>query len=247
MRTTLLRAWKRALVGSAVLLLLAAAHPVRATVFSVVDDFSTTTNTESSTWSYRSDTDMVHDGSYALLPTYGSQPSCCLWTGMTYWHGSGPIPGIGVNNTGGTFNWLSVNWPNNTVGMHPDSNGLTAVSWLSSGTGTIDINFTFADIDPGTCCGSDGIRWYVDRNTTTLASGSIANGGPSASMFLDNVTVSAGDRIFFIVDPGLDNNAFDSTSLVATITTPEPGSGLLLLLGGVFAAVLRHRAKRNAD
>lgn len=41
-----------------------------AIIYAVVDDFSTTTNSDTSTWSYRFSNDLARDGVYPLLTTF---------------------------------------------------------------------------------------------------------------------------------------------------------------------------------
>lgn len=215
-----------------------------ATSYDAVTDFSSSTNTKTSTWSYRFATDTIRDGSYSLLPTYGplvpqfSPP-------QSAWAVAGNIPFIGVNQTGSDATFIPgpgsgpFTWPNNTMLVHPGANpGLVVLSWLSPSTGFFDINFSFTDRDPN---GGNGINWYVDKNATDLASGGVfAPSNPSSGLLsLNNVFVPAGARINFIVDPNGDF-FFDSTGITATITsaaaaTPDTGSTLELLLGAFIA------------
>jgi hypothetical protein len=203
-----------------------------------VADFSNTTNTDTSTWSYRySPTDVNRDGNYDLLTVHSDTRP--YWNPPTPYWGPAPggIPGVGVNRSGSPIPNASdlpqFTWPDGTIWMHPPAgNTLAVVSWLSPLSGLVDIGFTFSDLDPN---GGNGIAYYVDRNDSTgqLAGGTLANGGSSGSLSLTNVAVNIGDRIHFIVDPGAGGNAdFDSTALTAIITPiPEPTSFLLWLVG----------------
>jgi hypothetical protein len=240
-----------------VVLLALGSNPASATTYSAVGDFSTSVNTNTSTWSYWSSPDVVHDGAYALLPAFSAPASGGVFLFSSpsttgYWN-DGFVPGVGVNDTGSPLcAWCSgpnppFSWPNGTIWMHPGS-GLVGVGWLSPIDAVVDIHFSFADMDPNVdfVSTNDGVAWSVDRNGTTLASGSFANGGGSGSQVL-GTSVSAGDRIYFLVDPKAANS-FDSTTFTATIeTTPVPEPATLWLLGSGLAAGLgiRRRASRS--
>src|SRR5439155_911306 len=101
--------------------------------------------------------------------------------------------------------------------VHPGGGQLVILSWLSPSDGTAAIDFSLTGLDAA--CGN-GIAWFVERNDggATLASGSIGSGGSSGSRLLSGVSVRAGDRINFVVDPNSDF-VCDSTKLTATITT----------------------------
>ena len=204
-------------------------------VFDAVTDFSTVTNTETSTWSYRSSSDETRDGVYSLLT--GVSDGYPFWDQVTpFWNNAGvPVPGIGANQSGAHLKFVGNSstfyWPDKTIWMHPSDSGMTVLSWLSAADGVFNISFSFADMDPnGVAAGfGNGIKWFVDRNNsggvTGLTQGTIAEGGPSTGLLtLDNVSVSAGDRIDFVVAANGNYN-FDSTGVTATITAvPEPSS-----------------------
>jgi len=221
-------------------------------IHSAVDDFSTTTNTETSTSSYRfRNVNNSRVGTYDLLTTFSNQGN---WTPVTeQWNRNAGeqfgIPAVAVNKTGGDISWTGNNsgfeWPTDTIWMHPKSNGLVVVSWLSPFSGTVDIEFLFKDIDLGSVGGGvTGINWFVDKNDSSgglvsaLASGGFTNGGESGLQTTNGVSVNAGDRLNFIVDAN-GSFFFDSTAFTATITSavPEPSSvalglsGVAILLG----------------
>jgi hypothetical protein len=207
-------------------------------------DFSNTVNTEASTWSYRySPADVIRDGDYALMSDHSDTRP--YWDPPTPYWGPEPdgFPGIGVNRSGGPIPIASdlpqFTWPNNTIWMSPpQGNSLAVVSWLSPLTGVVDIEFSFTDIDPN---GGNGIHYFVDRNNLTgqLAAGILANGGSSGAITLTDVAVNVGDRIHFVVDPGIGGNAdFDSTAFTAIIT-PEPATAFLLAFGLTAIAALQ--------
>jgi N-acetylneuraminic acid mutarotase len=193
-------------------------------IFDAVLDFSTTTNTPSSTWSYRYQNGRTRDGNYLLLTTYGLDVSSTFTpTQPAAWRGTSPVPVIGVNLTGSDATLVGTNLviPKGAMWAHPGSNDLVVLSWLAPSTAAMNIRFSFSDLH-GEC--GDGIQWYVERNnsTMTLSSGSLLNYGNSGQQTLSSISVSAGDRINFIVDPG-GNYGCDSTQLTATIEPSSPG------------------------
>lgn len=222
-----------------------------ATVYDAVADFSTSSNTASSTWSYRTSVNAAHDGNYTLLPNFGpfagftGPPS-----GTAGWAAAG-VPAIGLNTTGadqyftGFGPGAQFTWPAGALFMHPGSPTLAVVSWLSPAALTLAISFRFADLDANPSY-TDGVAWAVEKNSGggTLANGVIGNGGNSGTLSVSNVTVAAGDRIHFIVG-GTGDFQGDSTRLLATITAspvPEPASWALGLAGA--AVLLARRLSR---
>src|ERR1051325_572704 len=212
-----------------------AAVPASADSYDAVSDFSSTLNSSATRWSYRYAAGTVRNGSYSLLPNYGSMgvyspPDPGLWnTGAQ-------IPLVGVNQSGGNVHLTigpAFTWPNGTMLVHPGYGGLVVVSWLSPITAPVNISFSFSDLDPN---GGGGINWFVERNnsSSTLGSGGFNNGGACGPQTLTGISVAAGDRINFIVDPKAAPE-YDSTQLTATITqVPEPSTVAL----GLFALAL---------
>jgi PEP-CTERM motif len=235
---------------SALLVMAAAGSSQAATVYDAVADFSTTVNTASSTWSYRTSTSAVRDGNYPLFPAFGvfagfTGPPA----GTSGWRAAG-VPAIGVNTTGADQFFTSFGpgaqftWPAGSMYMHPGGSTLAVVSWLSPSPAILSISFRFADMDANANF-PDGVNWSVEKNSggASLASGSFANGGNSGSLSLSNITVAAGDRIHFIVGGNADFQG-DSTRLSATIVAapvPEPATWALGMLGAVGLLALRGR------
>ena len=228
------------------------ASQARATSYDAVTDFSSSTNTDTSTWSYRYQTGTVRDGIYPLLPMFTAAVG--MWSPMNpgAWTLEGTIPEIGVNQTGSDATFVPgpgsgpFTWPKNTMSVHPGPAELVVLSFLSPSTSFFNIDFSFSDLDPNGNNG--GIAWFVDLNTTNLSMGSFGNGGASGMMNLNNIFVNAGDRINFIVDPNGDF-FFDSTQVTAMISSvaglPDSASSLALLsisLVTMFAAKFLLRA-----
>jgi len=173
--------------------------------FDLERDFSPAENTKSSVWSYRYQADgspdnRARDGSYELLPDMVTDLG---GTGLNGWAlivnpawGPGFLPEVtkntGVDMVGGV--------PAGQCNVHPAPNELVVVSWLAPSNGTVRLEFQFTDLN-GAC--GDGVIWYVDQGSASgaLASGDIPNGGDGGMQVIPSVTVAAGDRINFIVDP----------------------------------------------
>lgn len=233
-----------------------------ATVYDFAADYSTSINTNSSTWSYR--TGSAHNGSYPLLdqapgvgPGFGGAwnpgPDSTVNQGwnLSTTTGLNIVPYLGKNLTGMTQTFTpggTFIWPADEMVVHPDTNELVVVSWLSPADGTIDIASRLADAHISGVANS-GITYFVDRNAgvgaDSLASGLVVEGGDSGPFILTGIGVNAGDRINFVV--GLQNvlNS-NSTFLDATITfsplpVPEPSSLMLASLGVVFFSGKRRR------
>ena len=199
-------------------------------VFDAVADFSTTTNTASSTWSYRNQSGRSRDGNYPLLPSYGPDLAETFTPLDPKAWRTGATPSIGVNRTGSdaTLVGTSLVIPNGVMFAHPGPDDLVVLSWLAPSAAVVSIRFSFADLHRG--CG-DGITWYVERNSaaTTLASGFFGDGDPTGSgpQTLSDIVVAAGERINFIVDPIRDpvfgDYGCDTTQLTATIEASTSG------------------------
>lgn len=232
-----------------------------ATVYDLAADYSTTINTNSSTWSYRRGGS--HNGSYNLLdlaPTAGggfagpwspgATPSVTEGWQLT---GSSVIPFLGKNTTGGTETFLGGGtfvWPNGKVMVHPDSDDLVVVSWLAPANGTADIDYRIQDAHLGGGA-SSGIVYYVDKNAGIgpdgLATAIVPEAGDSGLLSLSGVSVNAGDRINFVVGLEFSLNA-NATFVDATINftetppAPEPSS---LWLAGLGMIVVARRIRRR--
>jgi hypothetical protein len=189
-------------------------------VFDAVADFSSTTNADSSVWSYRYQNGLTRNGNYSLLPAYGSDV-IETWTPTDpdAWRVQSYLPAIGVNRTGAdvTIIGTGLTWPAGAMLVHPGSGQLVILTWTAPSEATAAIDFSFRSLHAA--CGN-GIAWFVERNNDggTLASGSLVSGVSSGDRNLAGVRLHAGDRINFVVDPNSDF-VCDSTELTATVTT----------------------------
>jgi hypothetical protein len=105
--------------------------------------------------------------------------------------------------------------PARSVWMHPGEVGLGIIGWKSPITGLVNIAGFFSDLDPN--CGN-GIIWSVDKGSSTLTTGTIANGGPAQTFSLTGISVSAGQVLYFVVDPNSGDYFCDSTGVDVTIS-----------------------------
>jgi uncharacterized membrane protein len=126
------------------------------------------------------------------------------------------LPTVGINATGAFQQPSGISWPAGVVLVHPMPTQLAIVGWRSPINGSISVSGAFTDAD-GSC--GDGVAWFIDRDTTTLANGSFPNGG-AQSFQLSDISVSQGDFLYFIVHPNGDHFC-DSTALEITLTPVE--------------------------
>lgn len=188
-------------------------------------------------WDFMESTSLTRNpGSYSLLPNFtpngafgsGSVAGLNVWSGTysDYW---GVYPFMGYNASGATQVYGSVIWPVDTIEAHPAPSRLAIMGWRSPLNGYVSIMGGVNDIDPN--CG-DGILWFIDRNSTSLASGDFSNGGSQTftsgvgGSALNTVAVSIDDRLYFSVHPR-GSNSCDSTRVdisinVASAPTSTP-------------------------
>jgi hypothetical protein len=121
------------------------------------------------------------------------------------------LPLVGINSTYATQNVKNFPFPPRSVFVHPSISGLAIIGWKNPFTGSLNISGFFRDLDP---TGFNGVIWSVDLGSQTLATGTIANGGPPQTFSLTNVSVKAGQVLYFVVDPDGDYTS-DSTIAAA--------------------------------
>jgi hypothetical protein len=98
------------------------------------------------------------------------------------------------------------------VFVHPGPSNDTLIAWHSPITGVVWLSLRVSDAD---CGGGDGIAWYIDRDSTDIASGSFSNCG-SDSQMSGPISVHRGTTLFFLIDPQADFS-FDLTEIDLTI------------------------------
>jgi hypothetical protein len=155
-------------------------------------------------------------GNYTKLTAYA--PSYAA--GLAAWHGTntkcGGLPAVGVAILGPARVCGTATVQPQAVFLIPDSSHLAVVAWKSPVTRNIAIQTGLADFDPS--CG-DGVRYTVASRTTTLAAGTLANGGSKVLPTMQT-HVNAGETVYFAIGPGASGNAdCDTTQLAVTITT----------------------------
>jgi len=182
-------------------------------------DFDNMVNSDSSTWSYRYSDDTSLDGVYPLMPSFGDihfnlSP---INTPIQVWQtGNGGNPSYaGVNDTSYTLTYAGVTLPPGALDVHPPGGGLVVVSWLSDGNHVVDVQASISSLDP--TCGN-GVAWYITRNNDMVASSSYGSGDGVYDLLFEDITVTTGDRIHFIVSSNGDYHC-DSTRLDALIKT----------------------------
>jgi len=174
-------------------------------------------------WHFMESSSLVRDPmTYGLLPEFITDGF--FVAGIQQWQDlsncslscNDKLPAVGVNATGTLGQTGSISWPAGVVRVHPMPTQLAIVGWRSPTNGSISISGAFTDMD-GSC--GDGVAWFIDQGTTTLANGSFPNGG-TQSFQLSDIPVSQGDFLYFIVDPNGDHFC-DSTALEITLTPVE--------------------------
>ncbi len=147
-----------------------------------------------------------NESNYRAMPSYSPAPA------SIYSRWLNPAQNyllIGVADT-------SYNTPDRgTPIMHPAPMYSAVVAWKSPINGTIDIMGKFTDADAS--CG-DGVSWFIDKGNTTLMTKTFSNGGET-SFIQQNISVSIGTNLYFIVSSGSNNsNLCDTTALELLIT-----------------------------
>ena len=104
------------------------------------------------------------------------------------------LPLVEINSTYATQIVKNFPFPPRSVFVHPSISGLAIIGWKSPFTGLVNVSGFFSDLDP---TGFNGVIWSVDRVSQTLASGTIANGGPTQTFSLTNVAVKSRSSAVF--------------------------------------------------
>ncbi len=72
---------------------------------------------------------------------------------------------------------------------------------------------------------------FKGGDTTALASGSIANGGSSGLIVVDNISVVPGDMLYLQIGNDTMNHWYDQTEFTFRVVVPEPSTTVLLACG----------------
>jgi len=128
------------------------------------------------------------------------------------------IPLVGVN-----FTYIT-QFPNGLFGIpprsvfiHPSNTELAIIGWRSPFTGSVNVDGHFSHLDQS--CGN-GIIWSVDKGNQTLVSGTIPNVGSAQTFHIPSVSINAGQVLYFIVDPNVEDFC-DTSGVNVTITKVE--------------------------
>jgi hypothetical protein len=199
----------------AVAVMLLAVGTAQAKIWSLQDDFSTTSNPNGE-WSYGHS-----ENGFTLYTTHNSSTwstssnEACIW-----------------KNLGGTY--LGV-LPGE-VALHPALHGEQSIArWTSPLDGSITVTGTFGAGDTGKV---DTLIYLTSVGAPQLLFSVYDT--PNSQPFNLKPLVGVGDKLDFIVGCGTDGYASDNTPLALTIT-PEPATLSLLALGGLTALGLRKR------
>jgi hypothetical protein len=224
---------------------LAAASASAATVYDVVNDFSTTSAV--GTWSYGTG---VTGTSFTALPDFHA--TCEGASGISCWQVSSPVdrvPLIAKNLTGHTVNiYNTVTQPTDVLNVHPGPSTDAIVQFIAptSSFYTISSFFQTLDVNPS------GVVVDVFKNSTQLLS-QVLQGQPASNTagggivtFDDRIYLAAGDKLSF----GVNNDGSyynDSTGLSATISAvPEPTTWAMMLVGlGAMGVSLRSARRKT--
>jgi len=124
---------------------------------------------------------------------------------------------VGVSTQTHTFSGSPIAIRRGIPILHPGVANSSIIRWKSPISGNITIAGKIADANP--LCGN-GINWFIDKYGTTLMLGSLANGDNGANILQQNIPVSVGTYLYFIVSSKDYDQGCDSTFLDITVTSP---------------------------
>ncbi|HTD49261.1 MAG TPA: hypothetical protein VK771_01595 [Acidimicrobiia bacterium] len=167
-------------------------------------------------WSLREGATLSRNGVYPLLPTYSSSFGS---GGISAWHDSNRgcpnVPAVGVNLVDVAISLCTASIPGSAAFLEPDATHSAVVAWTSPFTGIINISEDAVASLGGTC--GTGVSYFVDLGTKQLVAVRLTNNN-AASLPPMKQRVATGQSLYFIVDPGPnDNAACDATQLALTI------------------------------
>lgn len=207
--------------------------PSTCTSWNLTSDFRPSPNQENpnrdscnnlNVWKFMSSGGFLHTpATYYVLPNF--TPNFGGYVGLNWYDTASQFPHITLN-AGSTIVSGSITIPANSIDVHPAPAEMALIAWTSLINGYISIAGSVSDNSLG--CG-DGILWYIDKNSTTVASGSFLNGGSqsfasgSGGADLNSVAVTNGDVIYLAVHPNGDYYCDDTfVDLVISATAPPP-------------------------
>ncbi len=100
--------------------------------------------------------------------------------------------------------------------VHPSTASAAIVKWTSPIAGKVTVSGVISDFDAR--CGN-GIKWSLDKGNFILMSGVVLNGNNGASFVQQNIPVSIGTPLYFVVN-GNGNQDCDTSRLELLISSP---------------------------
>lgn len=222
-----------------------------AQTWSLADDFSLSVNTTTSTWSYGLATaDGSPDPTSNLFAT-NTRNANELWNTTftvppTMWSDADGYWGIGRNDTGVIQTSDPISWAPGEILIHPkytlggaEFPGRLVISWLAPSDTTVGIDYSWADAMPGDWTGV-GLRiWHNGTVLTDIGGDGWLDPSSAGSGTISNLSVAAGDRVFFEYDTWEDPTGDVTRTAILITAVPEPRAALLGGLG--LLALLRRR------
>jgi hypothetical protein len=181
-------------------------------------------------WSFEQGDGVDHDDPSSplsgLTQGYAGQPGLEAWTGsetMPTWNL--PAPTVGLNAGTEPKTAATGTWPVGKIVVQPSATRTARVHWRAPFTGHVRISGGVQDLDAN---GGDGVLWFVDRGSTTLASGAVHDGAQAFAEGLGGgalgaVDVALGDVVSVVIAPGV-TDAHDTTGLdlvIEQVATPK--------------------------
>ena len=126
-------------------------------------------------------------------------------------------PSLVMNTTDQDQAFITIKLPPRAIALHPGPQSPASLSWRAPKAGTYSVRGRLRDVDPN--CG-DGIEWLVRGAGTTLASGTMGNGG-EADLPTKQVMVREGELVQLAIRPRGEYTC-DSTQVEFVVSS---GSG----------------------
>ena len=173
-------------------------------------------------WSYQfgSTTD-PNPATFQLLPSFA--PNKFGVQGLESWWGDNAsgnsldrLPAVGINATGHPVDYMHIVWPPNTILVHPWWGERVIIGWRSPIAGNVLVTGSVSLPQQGNC--GNGTSWSLDRDSSTVASGTIS--GIQTAAWSTRQHVSRGQHLYLEVDPRGDISC-DSTLVHLTITQAQ--------------------------